>query len=310
MASRQNPPVDIMPILDGVLVSNNFTKGSGGGANSVIARNCRFVDNFAGGDGGGVAYGFISDCEVVGNVVSNRFATGNAIPGNGGGIAYLSATNCVIAGNSAWAEAKISSCNGGGVAFCDLYNCAVTNNWAGYRGAGAYLTGKPYVCYNCLFAGNVSPAPHVGYDRGMIIEGESANTMPADLPKLYNCTIVDNVASNYYALNAVELHNCVVWNNAAPQGELFPKQVPSEYSLARTLTAGENENKNEDPVFMDGYLLGAGSPAKNCAFEYGWMTDEADVRFRDLAGRRRYQGPRPDMGCFETEISGTTISIY
>ncbi len=86
-------------------------------------------------------------------------------------------------------------------------------------------------------------------------------------------------------------------------------QYTAQYTCSTYLAEGVDGNTNKDPKLTDDFLLGMGSSAKNRAFECGWMTDWSDVRALDLAGRKRILGTLPDMGCYETVFSGTTISI-
>ena len=301
--------VDRYAILEGCVISNNVTEGTGGGVTMSVLRDCKIVGNVAEGNGGGAFQCYLSGCEVVGNVSSNVINKASTTVG-GGGLYQCSATNCLIAGNAAFSTWMNNAGNGAGGAFVNLYNCTVTNNHSGYRGAAVYNAMSAYVCYNCLFADNYSEAPHIGYDRGMIIEGESGNTMPAPekTPQFYNCTIAGNVAEHYNIVNAAALHNCIVWGNTTPNAELFPGQVTADYTCQKDLTPGTDEkNLNCNPRLTVDYR--PGYPVKNKGLYYPWMDDENDVRSKDLAGGPRILGAAPDLGCYEPPIPGLMLLV-
>ena len=310
-ATGVSAPSGTWPILEDCVISNNFAQVSGGGLYCGFASDCTFISNWSCGDGGGAYRSVMTNCRFVGNVASNIVNTSNSPFGNGGGCADCTATNCVFFGNAAWAQNLVASGNGGGVANSDLFNCVISNNWSAYRGAAVYNVNRatePYRCYNCLIVGNTSAAPHVGYDRGMIIEGESANTLAANPAEFYNCTIADNSAPNYAVINDVKLFNCVVWGNTAPLGEFFPKQVWADHTCQKDLAPGtDSANLNVDPRFNSGYRTGRS--VRNKGLIYPWMADEGDVRAKDLAGNPRVLDGLPDLGCYEPLPAGWMIIV-
>lgn len=297
-ATAYNVDQSVWPYLVDCLVSNNTTYGTGGGLYYGIASNCTFTCNFSCGNGAGVHNGILTDCRLIGNTVSNFVSDSNSEMGNGGGCSDSVATNCIITGNSVWAQNRVSSGNGGGVAHSDLVNCIVANNWACYRGAAAYCPVNGKTFYNCLIVSNSSPAPHVGYDRGMIIEGEAANTLSSNPPRFYNCTIADNQAPNYACINDAELYNCIVWNNDVPT-EIYPNQVWCCHTCQKDLAPGVDGNVNQNPRLSADYRLTSGKPCMDTGQTFDWMTDIGDARAKDLAGRNRIIGAGPDMGCYE-----------
>ena len=301
--------IDRYAVLEGCVISNNVTEGSGGGVSLSVLRDCKIVGNVADTNGGGAWRCYLSDCEIIGNVSSNVINRSSNIEG-GGGLYGCSATNCLIAGNKALSLWMNYAGNGAGGAYVNLYNCTVTNNHSGYRGAAVYNAMSAYVCYNCLFADNYSEAPNIGYNRGMIIEGEAGNTMPAPekTPQFYNCTIAGNVAEHYNIINAAALHNCIVWGNTTPNEELFPGQVTADYTCQKDLTPGTDDmNLNCNPRLTVDYR--PGHPMKNKGLCYPWMVDEDDVRSKDLAGGPRILGAAPDLGCYEPPIPGLMLIV-
>jgi hypothetical protein len=304
-----NPVIAQMSILEHCIISNNFSTGAGGGAYGVIARDCTFTGNVAGSNGGGANRSYLTNCRLVDNVVSNYFTSTNGEDGNGGGIDRSYATNCFIAGNAAWAINRVASGNGGGASLSYLSNCVISNNWAVYRGAAVFNPGAPYTCYNCLIVGNRSAAPHVGYDRGMIIEGEWANTPAADPPKFYNCTIAGNYAPNYACINDAELYNCIVWDNDVPT-ELFANQVWCYNTCQKDQTVSENGNVNGNPNLAADYSLAKSKPCADAGQVLDWMAAADDPRAKDLAGHDRIIGSAPDMGCFERSRVGFIMSVW
>ena len=314
VGSSPNAAAGNLAVLVDCTVSSNFTHGTGGGLDLGIATNCLFLGNVANNNGGGAYRAELEGCRLIGNSVSNVVSANNAESGNGGGCANSTARNCLIAGNSSWAQNLISSGNGGGAAHSDLSNCVVSNNWAGYRGAAVFNPGgdgAPRVCCNCLIVANRSAAPKVGYDRGMIIEGEWANVMPANPPEFYNCTVVGNVTPAYGVINAAKLVNCVVWDNSCPnpKDELYPKQVTARHTVQKDLADGVDGNRSGNPNLGPDYRPLRRRPCVDAGEAYAWMTAEGDARAFDLDGHARVLGSAPDIGCYERQPAGLTLLL-
>lgn len=216
-------------------------------------------------------------------------------------MAGSTATRCLIANNSVWAQNIRNPGCGGGAYNSALSNCIVSNNWAVSRGGAVSQHSTSYVCYNCLIVNNRSGSVSGGYSHGFIIEGMSANAVAANRAKFVNCTIADNSCKTHSGINGVAFVNTVVWNNTAGKADT---EIVATNSCASYLTAAHGPgNIQGDPLFVNApagdYTLGQRSSCRNAALYFNWMSDRADQRSRDLAGRPRLRGTRPDIGCYE-----------
>lgn len=288
-------------LLSKCLVTNNVSEtGHGGGvygANRVV--DSVIVDNRAPAQRGGGLAG----CTLVGNCL----ITGNRA-GNGGGVSEsTTVSNCWIAGNSAG--------SGGGAYGGALVNCTLTNNATSYRGGGFYDStlsncrvvgnlvtageaggGWDGACYNCLIARNQG----VGFKCwGRVSE-------------LVNCTITGNGSSGFTTSGSTQLRaiNVISWGNG---GTDKAPLISSNCCLTAkyTVAAGSVNIFSEDPRLTpdeNGNLVPKNRRCRNVAGAIlPWMTDPADARSFDLAGKPRVQGGAPELGCFEAKPSGLVV---
>lgn len=296
-------------------VSNNVgaytgrTGCQGGGATMIVADHTTFVGNTTCGSGGGTYNGILSDCVVRGNWI-----TSTTSGGVGGGLYLGAATNTVICGNTAYKNANRDDAGRAGGAFkptalvgCQIFdnhseykggavqmentyvaNCVISNNTAALSGSGLFGTGE---AYNCLIVGNViTNAAGGGCAAGA--EGISASTPM----KLVNCTVADNWTAAGRGCMYVDLLNSIIWGNA---GSVADQVVSGSYSCAAALTDGVDGNITSDPKLRTGYLLKANSPCRNAGTPQTWMSDENDVRSKDIYGRARLTADNPSMGAAE-----------
>lgn len=277
-------------ILDGFTIQNAMKGYETGGAirlqqSSPTIRNCILKDSRA-RNGAGIysvaSNPVIENCKILNNEVNvtgaglffyNSNATikdcvisGNHTGGNGGGIygdrgADINISNTVISGNSAGYGGGVY-----GVSGCvpTLVDCEINNNSAEHAGGGFYLYYSSAIIENCFINGN--SAPQVG----------GIYSFKGSAPVITNCVITNNTSSQYaggatfykptsrpafltncticnnqggltlrYDTN-VSVKNCIIWGNTG-------QQVEGEGDITYSLI-GEN------PQFVDGYRLGAGSP--------------------------------------------------
>lgn len=303
--------------------------GNSKGAPSLI-ENCRILNNrvtdFVHTDypfGGGGIYVDVNttvrNCRIEGNEAAQR----------GGGVWCHNSSsvieNCIIVGNRAWGKRRRnpngpgSMEEGGGGAFCDfggrLQGCLIYGNHADRIGGGAILsTGAR--ARNCTFVGNTAALRGAGVltfgVAGMINTVAHGNTR-GPLPKEGEKADVDKrqaddfYASHYYhvdvhqlMLGKVHVKNCSI-------GQTTLHVTRQRFYLGRTAGYDPSRYKNTvveagpvegDPGFVDAakhdYRLRQDSPCIDAGTSEDWMTDA-----KDLAGRPRIQGGKPDIGAYE-----------
>ena len=280
-------------VFDSVFLGNMTKHGDSGGAGGAVyaacLSGCTIVGNMAQGNGGGASACHLSNCTVADNISTNTPGATGSNGGLGGGVSGGSATNCVIAGNRIWHN-NYYCARGGGAYSTTLINCVVSNNWAQKWGGGY---SGPGTCYNTLFTGNTAGNQAGGVD------GRNSNTGYDEI-RLINCTVAGNgAASGFGGLNKVHAVNTISWGNG-PDKDVFSSATNS---CAAVLADAEKYPGciTDDPRFnADGsWTLRLRSPCKDTAMPFGWMTDAADPRSKDIGGNDRVIGAGPDMGCYE-----------
>ena len=303
-------------VLSNCLVTG-CTAIRGGGVYSGTLYNCVISNNVAKTSGGGCLYSQLVGCIVISNRTTAGSAggaggngrkptsicardtvfIGNAAPaGNsaGGGACDMLLQNCLFEGNSAGGY-------GGGSSGCTSYNCTYLRNvrpsdGANNRGGGAVGGGTHY---NCLFAYNAAAA------YGGAAYGGT----------FYNCTAYANTntmekgnhsggfeASDCKVINSISYGNVGLDDNPG---------IASNSCLQRaTIPASWVDCVNVDPR-LDAALRPHARVCKRAGLVFEWMTDEADVRSKDLAGNPRIAPgkEKPDMGCYETPFTGLMLIV-
>ena len=300
--NKNNPAV-----LVDCVISNNFAGGKGGGVLQGVLVNCQVVDNVCSnngvnwgcGMGGGVSECVLTNCLVSGNIASGGSATGSAGYGGGGGIHSSTCVSCVITANTCTGR-------GAGLVESTAWNCTVSCNTNYYGAGGAGSWGGTF--YNTLFVGNCAYGGHSG------VAGWDASKNPASasVPKLYNCTVVDNIvigSSGIGGCSGVFAVNTISWGNTngGSSKEDIYYATNCCFEASGKVAYGEN-NWNVDPKLGVeagfAYVPQAGSVCKDSALLYPWMTDSADVRSVALNGFFRLRGNGVDVGCYESEPRG------
>ena len=286
------------------IITNNWSekagKAQGAGAYKATVVRSLIADNVATGDGGGAYNCDLTDCVIRGNESKNISSN---VGGHGGGIAYGRATRCVIAGNKVVERTHPTPCDGGGAYNASLYNCTIVSNLSnsiyGYGGGAVCFTGSGYRMVNCLVADNESLNTGVGgvangdLFSGSVVVGCATN-------EIVNCTVVGNTSkSGIGGVRKAVFVNSISWGNGG-KADTF---LAATNSCAAGLADAEKYPGciTDDPRFnADGsWTLRLRSPCKDTAMPFGWMTDAADPRSKDLAGNDRWIGVKPDMGCYE-----------
>ncbi len=239
----------------------------------------------------------------------------------GGGVWCASGTaivtNCVLAGNSA-------SDYGGGAAYVTLNNCTLTANFAGSCGGGAWAC----TLNNCtLFRNRATEGG--GADVGTLNNCTLISNYAAqdgggarDVDSMNSCTIAGNAAGNEGGgVWRGSLNNCIVYSNSAPRWPNYRLAVQYgtivNYCCTTPLPTNGIGNTANAPLFVDfagGNLrLQSNSPCINagnnsCLSSYLYLTDSYFTNCFDLNGNPRIVNGTVDIGAYEYQGPGSTIS--
>ena len=306
----------------------------GNSAKKLILEKCRIVGGVAGGYGGGVKGATLTDCVVTNCaarnlgggayasdlydslVVSNRTIQTSSNSQGGGGIYEGSATRTCFYGN-----VVEGSAGGGAAASATLVSCVVSNNASGRYGGGAWKC----TTENCIFVDNVQgPNGSVGAGGGGVCGGTHYNALilrntadnqggAAYEGVFYNCTAYANTNTHYKDANNVggfqgcTLVNCISYGNV---GGGDSASATNSCVQVKTLSDKYVDCINTDPK-LDADLRPHAQACRKAGLVFNWMTDEADVRARDLAGNPRIAPgkEKPDMGCYETPFKGLMMIV-
>ena len=306
-------------IFDSV-ISNNVSKNDGGGVHTAtLVSNCVFFANSTLNSGGGVKGGdslLVYDCAFVSNKATQT--SSNSVGGGGlcGGTAYRS----VFAGNSV-----VGSAPGGGAYKANLVSCVVTNNFAGRYGGGA----DACVTKNCLFANNVEgPNGSIGAGGGAVSDGTHYNALflnncaanyggAAYNATCYNCTAIGNTNTLYNGawsggggFSDCKLVNCISYGNCGIPDNNITWASNSCLQVSSVADAKYVDCTNVNPR-LDAEFRPHARACKHTGLVFDWMTDDADVRSKDLAGNPRIAdgAEKPNMGCYESLPIGMMLLL-
>lgn len=252
--------------------------GSGGGASSSTLIQCTVQNNYADFDGGGAYGSFLNGCQISSNG-SGDYA---------GGVGSCTLTNCTLSNNGHGGGARPY---GGGATDSTLNNCLVTDN-VGTDGAGAFSC----TLNNCVLSGNTA----YRYGGGMAYG--TAN----------NCTIYSNALSSaaYYGGGAYSatLNNSIVYFN--PGTTNLNGAGPNIYNCTLNYccspgAAGPGCITNP-PAFVDAPHGDAHLQSTSPCINAGKNTYATTAS--DLDGNPRIKGGTVDMGVYEFQNPGSSIS--
>lgn len=283
-----------------------------------------------------------------GSTVERLAITGGKVAGSnyqfGGGALVLDGTIswCCITNNSITGN---NTKYGGGVAFAEghggrIDHSIIADNLAstafgveqGGGGIGVYKPFGPVTVESCLVWTNravLSNASdgrnHFGRGGGIGIDLQAQNNPVTIL----NTTIVGNVAGEAGCTNGVSkggaifttgdskskfaMTNCIVaFNTTMDTNVTMSLQYAGgvDYCFFDVVDdiLGAN-SKTGDPLFRNvakgDYRLRVKSPCVDAGYKCEWMTDAS----LSLDGKPRIMGRGPDMGCYETNHSGFSISL-
>lgn len=208
-----------------------------------------------------------------------------------------------------------------------LTHCVITNNTAaagGYQyteGIGVFVHVAAGKVANCLIANNHDSS---STDTHINEKQDWANGVAVVNGVLLNCTVATNEARHTagvylhptgYATNVVVagcVNRCAFYVNEVPKftdvGFMGTIANASHCAsdggeaLDGTCVAGTAAEFFAD--FNGGdYRLSKNSPLRNKGLEYD------DIAEFDLLGKKRVQGSKPDIGCFESAPSGLSVII-
>jgi hypothetical protein len=303
--------------LYGCLITTNRSGADGGGVSSqassqatdCIVNNCTLSFNYAVEFGGGSFFAQVNNSLIVSNGVSrggagwgggaeggilnNCLVTGNASTTGGafdGGNKPALAINCVFSNN-------LATSSGGGASSSSLVDCLIEKNSAGPISSGISSGGGTYGCSvtNCILAYNLSASGFGGGDCGST---------------LVNCIVVSNTATliggggiyNSYPKNSI-----IYFNNTNDFYGYNASYSPN-YCCIPQRTSGTNGvgNITNAPAFVNlaggDFHLFANSPCINS----GDNTYIAQTT--DLDGNTRIVGGTVDIGAYEYQTPGSTLS--
>lgn len=283
-----------------------------------------------------------------GSTVERLAITGGKVAGSnyqfGGGALVLDGTIswCCITNNSVTGN---NTKYGGGVAFAEghggrIDHSIIADNLAstafgveqGGGGIGVYKPFGPVTVESCLVWTNravLSNASdgrnHFGRGGGIGIDLQAQNNPVTIL----NTTIVGNAAGEAGCTNGVSkggaifttgdskskfaMTNCIVaCNTTVDTNVTMSLQYAGgvDYCFFDVVDdiLGAN-SKTGDPLFRNvakgDYRLRVKSPCVDAGYKCEWMTDAS----LSLDGKPRIMGRGPDMGCYETNHSGFSISL-
>lgn len=322
--------------VEGCVISNNTTVGSGGGATwAKISKGSRIVGNTASASGGGATDSALVDSEICLNKVTGTHTSASA----GGGLISCVATNCVISGNVAQIGGGVSggttvNCylannksrgHGGGVCLTSTANlcvgCTVVSNTAVQWGGGLYVTADKASFYNCLVAWNEQSADSGIGASGVCGEWTNAAST-RKYARLVNCTVVSNRLSSGTNARAgtsqCELVNTVVWGNLNANGKA--SNTDATRSAVNSCAPELSDTTKypgctaANPKFRRGcvYQIGPRSPCRETG---AILTDDAvfSSMQKDIDGNPRFGEkdgePTIDMGCCQYAPFGLMLKV-
>ena len=209
----------------------------------------------------------------------------------------------------------------------DNFVSSSTGDDLGGGGIGAYMPDGAVTIDNCLVSGNSVIRSGTGYGRG---GGIGINYVYRNqLVTIRNSTIVDNIAGaegseKVSAGGAVytgsgsgnhllSMQNCIAaCNTTAGTNTTMSLDYAGGVDYCFFDVADDilgANSKTGDPLFRNvakgDYRLRVKSPCVDAGYKCEWMTDAS----LSLDGKPRIMGRGPDMGCYETNHSGFSISL-
>ena len=222
-------------------------------------------------------------------------------------------------------------------------NCRVTGNSHGKNwthGIGVYMIG-PGLVTHCVIDHNTRSGGVNQYGGGVYATAgvldnclvyanshqQGAGLYLAGSATAQNCTVVNNTASGsaggvYLAAGGVRVRNCVFWGNTSADTDSSagkPEWNSANTSIRPTLAAcafplGVATNAViggncllVDPAFASPSENDYHIPASSSLVGTGVIYE--GIGETDLDGNDRVQGERPDIGCYEADVTAFTCAL-
>ena len=274
--------------------------------NTARVTDCLFTNNTgcAGVNGGVIASPSNDDTAVV---TGCRFIDNRMSGQNAGGLAYrVTLKDCVFEYNTF----SIQNLSGGCACECIVYRSIFRRNNIGRSGGGVAVNNC--TVFDSLIHGNTLGAK----TRGAACGGT-----------LYNCTIVDNVATESGCLAGVcgdpgvnsggTLYNCILWGNTNTTDKTISnhKNATLNYCVSSPVAQG-GTSLDADPLLKADFRLRSRSPCVDAGMARNQDKSldatcfpQAEQRGTDLAGAPRIMRTQIDIGCYELSRFPTLITV-
>lgn len=279
-------------VFDSTFVGNTGGTGSGyyfKDATSCIVSNCTFTGNASPAVGSQCYSGSakLIDCTVTNNLGTGLYVRG----GNGTSVDVVGCRfGATVSGKCAIQVEK----NGTNAIGAEIMNSVIEGP---VKGSASY--------YNCLFR-NISVT---GTDAPVqcstdVATGPDGEKRPLTL---VNCTVASNAATRAaggVGGGYVVAVNSIIRENAGQDGSVDSYLAASNSCVEADAQIGDayactTERPRFDKLTPGREFVPRASALRGMARIFPWMSDSADPRSRDLAGRDRITDGAPDMGAFE-----------
>ncbi len=228
--------------------------------------------------------------------VLSGFTVRNGYANNGGGICGGSETSrtnarieCSVIKDNVAAEEGMVSGRGGGLAYCDgviRYNRIFSNTAVGMEGIGGGLDGcGGTIRNNLVLANSARYGGGLAYCNGVIESTVISGNTGESATALLECQAV--------------IRNSIIWGNTNDQmGYHSWDRVDFTYCCIQGWTRGGEGNISDNPLFVNGYHLSAGSPCIDAGMNAHWVGGGEDL---DGNPRVFYGGlsKTADIGAYE-----------
>ena len=323
-------------IIDGFTITNGNgvgvqLTGSGGGVlirGNLKLQNCIVTGNTTSGNGGGVnsTGGIVSNCWIY----SNSANAGGGMYSNPGTGITTSVDNCLIERNTA--------ATGGGFRFQGagvtetVDRCIIRNNFSTGNGAAIYVQGTPVCTITNSLMTNNSGGNAIYLISTKLINSTIANNeggvylASASTGELYNNIIVNNVTkgttsalgvsvASGYAAGKVK--NNAIWPSVAYQtwGGATDSILTTPASNAYSQVSFKAPTAFRGRVLASADSLSQISAADWTLNNTSICLNKGDNSFipsgitTDFAGLSRTQGTIVDLGAYELQYFGTTVTF-
>lgn len=194
------------------------------------------------------------------------------------------------------------------------------------RGAAVGQIGGTLQLRNSLICGNVASAKEMNNKPVSNFGG----AVYVNAASIESCTIAGNVVSNgvaggvwFFGSDSTVINSIIAENRSActnGEGEVVVTEDNMGLTAGKTVDIryscvpgyeGDSTCIDKSPLFNMGrssarpyWALTGKSPCANAGLKFGWMEEASDI-----AGNRRLLGRRPDIGCYENDLSSLVLML-